>query len=1150
MSSSSSSSPSAQREELIRYLNLKLASLGQPTSRSTADLYSLEVAGPLLRNHYQKDLLLGDLLCPADARIQEFLDAYLAEVCPSAPPRLPNHTFVLDRPGLARVMSLPATADSITSPYLSSYRVAQGVLHNPKSDRRTTQGIFHIVEGGLPVPADKVTVPKQAFAILLKEAFQPSGDMLALPFTADQDDQVRLFTSLLLRPLVCPATGSQPAKSMETRFFAPAALVSNLDFVEGIFGNAGDPYLPENDAALDVLHWTGHTGCVILAPHLVGIRKQALGLPHASVATARQRRDGMCWERDDDAYNGGRAFKVTARDYRGVIVTIIADNYYGYCKKEVKTQISFSANLFGLAEEEHSGGAIAYPSYVLGQDFYSERSVPLKQTPFANALATLGDRAELKPEGYAVDRRYPDIYYLPLHTEFNVREGYVRWTDNGESHQLTLRIGDSYVLPMGYRVRLEKQLTGSSWRLVGTRADGTLCHKPSTVSGGGKSEISKSISSVLLKGPVFIRDYQTDMAEVAEILKRDFSNIYKTPQEPGRASRPILSPERSLGSVIKLLTPSPEYTDDYNVWVRALHQTTRQLVFTVKRYYRAEWGDNWMEHFTVDRINGYLGHELKYGDMKIVGNYLRVGFDPMGSWRIYKLRPDFHPAEKVQVEDDITASVVVPAETLAHLDERYPPAASLKLVANCESLLFQRPDDAIHRGFDAQAEADLATPGTFLSNFEPLTVAQAGAIIDHVVEFDKFTEPMKNLLLEFAAGANGSFVVSSSNPRLVDGAPSKNPRYLQRRPDVVNARDTYLAEICARLDRNVPGAERVHFPVNAVLAGRRGNPPDAKAGQPPLAVYNPIHYQELPELFMDFISSLTGKSPSTTGFGSEGALTKGPFNALWPIVDLNNALVSYILTGYAGFTTAAGYVGPSYRVDHDISMLVPEIWCRMRAPERTPEFLISNGYLEKIDDYGYAGRTVLASRLGYRITALFADRYLGRIFETPNSVFTDELLKPEIQDPAAFAAGVDAIVESQRRVALNYFEDGSVEAACPPLRALLHIMAHGHFEGTDANDPAIRALFTRETLLASDWYRERLRVKQERDIALWRRHIAALEVFRSSPRNRAAALQLDVEGLLQAAQAMLDRVTSPAYLGELAGTLGADPFHLQLPEHE
>ena len=88
---------------------------------------------------------------------------------------------------------------------------------------------------------------------------------------------------------------------------------------------------------------------------------------------------------------------------------------------------------------------------------------------------------------------------------------------------------------------------------------------------------------------------------------------------------------------------------------------------------------------------------------------------------------------------------------------------------------------------------------------------------------------------------------------------------------------------------------------------------------------------------MEFISSLTGKSPSMIGFGSEGALTKGPFNALWPVVDLNNALVSAIVTGYAGFTTSAGYVGPHVRVDHDVSLLVPEIWCRMRVAERDPQ---------------------------------------------------------------------------------------------------------------------------------------------------------------------------------------------------------------------
>jgi hypothetical protein len=44
--------------ELIRYINLKLAALGQPTSQSTADPAFLDIAGPLLRNYYQKDQLL------------------------------------------------------------------------------------------------------------------------------------------------------------------------------------------------------------------------------------------------------------------------------------------------------------------------------------------------------------------------------------------------------------------------------------------------------------------------------------------------------------------------------------------------------------------------------------------------------------------------------------------------------------------------------------------------------------------------------------------------------------------------------------------------------------------------------------------------------------------------------------------------------------------------------------------------------------------------------------------------------------------------------------------------------------------------------------------------------------------------------------
>ena len=96
--------------------------------------------------------------------------------------------------------------------------------------------------------------------------------------------------------------------------------------------------------------------------------EKAAGLPPFKDATERQRRDRMCWKDDRELYNDGEPFKVTARDASSVIVTIIADNYFGYCKKEVKTQLSFAANLFGLR-----GGTrrrrVRVSSYDLGEEF-------------------------------------------------------------------------------------------------------------------------------------------------------------------------------------------------------------------------------------------------------------------------------------------------------------------------------------------------------------------------------------------------------------------------------------------------------------------------------------------------------------------------------------------------------------------------------------------------------------------------------------------------------------------------------------------------------------------------------------------------------------------------------------------------------------
>lgn len=263
---SASMADSGQEARVIQYINLKLAARGQPTYAGVSNDF-LEVAWPLLQNHQEKSRLLAGHLCPADRRVQNFLDAYFKETPGVDPVALPNLTFTLDRAGLARTLSLPPDQDHFSSDMVHTYRVKQGILHNPKNDRRTTAGVFHVAEGGLPVPWDKKSVPKAVYRNLLAAAVRPPENLLVLPFTAGQYDQARVWVSLLMRPLVCPAVpGRRSEKRMEVRFFAPGSLVGNLDFLERIFGNGGDPSLPANDAALDPDGWTGHTGCVILAP--------------------------------------------------------------------------------------------------------------------------------------------------------------------------------------------------------------------------------------------------------------------------------------------------------------------------------------------------------------------------------------------------------------------------------------------------------------------------------------------------------------------------------------------------------------------------------------------------------------------------------------------------------------------------------------------------------------------------------------------------------------------------------------------------------------------------------------------------------------------------------------------------------------------
>jgi len=1141
------------RRDTVQYINLQLASLGQPTYQDNENSEAKfcnpifeNLTNGLIKSFREKSRILAHHYSPVDLRIQNFINDYLKDVKFDNSYELPNDTLVLTQKGHAREVSLPPNGNTFISEDITSNRVKQGILNNPINDKRTTKGTFHIVEGNLPVPLDKKEVPKVAFAHFLNAAFNPTDALKTLPFTSNQDSQAKVMVSMLMRPMVCPEVkGVITKKSLEVRFFAPGSLVSNLDFVESIFGNAGDPNLAQNDAALDTEHWTGHTGCIILAPHLKTLKKKDVGLPHFNDATERQKNDGMCWKDENELYNDGGAFKVTCRDDRGVVVTIIADNYFGYSKKEIKTQIGYSANLFGMVEEEHSGGAIAFPRGVMGDivDGAVFSSKYGNKFTFEEVKSLLGDRIEVNAANYAVDKKFPNIVYVPETAYINTNTNSITWEYNNKEQKLILSPHKTYVHPTGNKFKLEKHNSIALWRIVNTYPEGVFCHKPCTVSGGGKSEISKSMQNAITYSAFNIQDINEDFKKADEIIEYNYSTRWKNFDRTLKPSRSFLSKGRTLGSAVKLLTPSEKNNDEFNEFLKNIPVHIRSLVLFVKRLYRQDHGDlNWKEYMSVDIINGQNGTGLLYNNMPVMGSYVRIGFNEKGLWLLNKLRSDFSPSVKIQTEDDISASITLPRGRFKNLNPEYDNK-SLKVVANCESHLFQRPDEAIIRGYDKGAELDIVSDNMYLTNYELLKKKDAIEIFEDTLNFDKYTKPVKDLILSVVDSPNDEeYFVLPSHTRIVDGEPTKNPRYLEPNIFINETEASYLGDIGVRLSRKIKSEDPVINVVNAVLPGRRNNPVDKKAGIRPLAVYNPIHYQETPELFMDFICSLTGKSPSTTGAGSEGALTKGPFNMLTPTTDLNNALISHILTESNAFSTAAGYVGAENKVDHDISLLIPEIWARLMPIDRDPKALMANGSLEKIDDFVHNGKKVLASRLGYRITSTFSFRCLNRLFDEPDAVFNERMLKPELQGLEDYVDGINNIMEAQEKVALRYFEDGSIESAIPPLKILLHIMAYGNYEGKEISDPELRAYFERDYVIKSDWYKERLKLKQQKDLVFYASQIGYLETFVSNEDNQSLVVEMDLNKQLQNVKNMYQEASSEDYLNSLIGTIGSDPL--------
>ena len=162
---------------------------------------------------------------------------------------LPAGALITERDGISRGALHPLDKDEfeiIHSFLRPGERMA--VATTLASDRRTDGGRLPCGRWrGPPVSADR----KEVFKSHLRPSPAAAPTLLATPCPALHRHQRKAragLRSLLLRLIVSPFLQTPAEKSMEVSLFRPGKPCLHLDFVESIFGNAGDPDLPDNDA--------------------------------------------------------------------------------------------------------------------------------------------------------------------------------------------------------------------------------------------------------------------------------------------------------------------------------------------------------------------------------------------------------------------------------------------------------------------------------------------------------------------------------------------------------------------------------------------------------------------------------------------------------------------------------------------------------------------------------------------------------------------------------------------------------------------------------------------------------------------------------------------------------------------------------------
>src|SRR5690606_3090409 len=68
-----------ERQQLLQYINLQLIAAGLPAARRREDLQFAQVASGLIERFHETSRLLSEHRCPADRRIESFLERHFTD---------------------------------------------------------------------------------------------------------------------------------------------------------------------------------------------------------------------------------------------------------------------------------------------------------------------------------------------------------------------------------------------------------------------------------------------------------------------------------------------------------------------------------------------------------------------------------------------------------------------------------------------------------------------------------------------------------------------------------------------------------------------------------------------------------------------------------------------------------------------------------------------------------------------------------------------------------------------------------------------------------------------------------------------------------------------------------------------------------------